>query len=198
MGAIWNHFLTVARHKLIVFRECCACGIFWRGLVHDLSKFSPTEFIPSARYFQGSKSPIEAEKDIFGYSIAWQHHMGHNPHHWEYWIDFSDDGAIIANRIPYIYVVEMVCDWIGAGKVYSKEAWTQHEPLAYYNKVRAGRHIHPDTERLILVFLNCIDIFGLEEFHQMAKGIGPNAHIRENYIRSQTESNQVPAFLKRR
>ena len=191
MGVIWKHFCTVVRHKAIVFKECCACGIFWRGLVHDISKFSPTEFISSARFFQGNSSPIEAEKHIRGYSVAWQRHIGHNPHHWEYWIDFFNDGTIIANRIPYIFVVEMVCDWIGAGKVYSKEAWTQHEPLAYYNKVRAGRHIHPDTEALILEFLTCIDISGLSDFHRMAKGLGSYAHIRANYIQQSANAYSI-------
>lgn len=182
MRAYFRHLKTIFWHKRIVFSECKACGIFWRGIFHDISKFSPAEFISSARYFQGNRSPIEAEKDDIGYSKAWLHHKGHNPHHWEYWIDFLDDGSISAARIPYSYVVEMVCDWIGAGKAYSKETWTQHEPLVYYRKVRSGRYFHPDTEALLLDFLNCIDIFGLEQFHEMAKGQGKYARIRENYI----------------
>lgn len=125
MSDLIKHFKTVCKHKAIVFHECRKCGLWWRGLVHDLSKFSPTEFGPSARYFQGNKSPIEAEKRAKGYSLAWQHHMGHNPHHWEYWIDYGKDGGIITVKIPFKYVVEMVCDWIGAGKVYSGENWTQ-------------------------------------------------------------------------
>lgn len=181
MSIFWKHFITVLRHKLVVFKECCACGIFWRGLVHDISKFSLTEFISSARHFQGTRIPNSAEKEACGYSKAWQHHKGHNPHHWEYWIDFDSDGYIIANKIPYIYVVEMVCDWIGAGKVYSKQAWTQQEPLTYFHKVRKGRHFHHDTEDLILDFLTCISKHGLEEFHKMAKGVGPYSIVKETY-----------------
>ena len=52
MGVRWKHFKTVCKHKQIVYRECKACGITWRGIVHDLSKYSPTEFVSSARYFQ--------------------------------------------------------------------------------------------------------------------------------------------------
>lgn len=96
-------------------------------------------------YFQGNKSPIEAQKAAEGYSVAWLHHKGHNPHHWEYWIDFDSQGEIIANKIPYKYVIEMICDWIGAGKVYAHGTWTQSDPLDYYYKVRAGRYFHPDT-----------------------------------------------------
>ena len=179
--AAWNHFKTVSKHKHIVFQECHACGITWRGLMHDMSKFSPAEFIPSAKYFQGDKSPIEAEKAANGYSFAWLHHKGVNPHHWEWWIDFADDGTFIVNKIPYEYVVEMVCDWIGAGKVYSKDKWTQHEPLRYYHKVRDGRHFHPETEELVLKFLNCISDKGLDEFHKMARGEGGYAYLRADY-----------------
>lgn len=165
----WKHFKTVMKHKWIVFKECAACGYVWRGLVHDLSKFSPTEFISSAKYFQGTRSPIDAEKEDLGYSAAWMHHKGHNPHHWEYWIDFGKNGEIIANPMPYKYVVEMICDWVGAGKVYSKEKWTQSSPLEYYNKVRAGRYFHPETEERILQCLNCIKDHGLKKFHQMVR-----------------------------
>ena len=182
MGARWKHFKTVARHRKIVRQECKACGIWWRGLVHDLSKYSPTEFSESANHFQGNRSPIEASKESCnGYSLAWQHHMGHNPHHWEYWIDYGKEGEIIPQKIPFVYVVEMICDWIGAGKVYSKEEWTQHEPLNYYMKVRAGRHFHPDTENLIMAFLYAIDESGLEEFHKMARCESGYGYLRVDY-----------------
>lgn len=169
IGVLWKHFQTVRKHRKIVRQECKACGIGWQGIVHDLSKYSPTEFIPSAKYFQGNRSPIEAEKETCGYSAAWLHHKGHNKHHWEYWTDFDDNGNVIANKIPSAYVIEMVCDYIGAGKVYSKERWTQAEPLNYFNKVRAGRHFHPETERFIVKLLEIIRDKGLEEFHRVCR-----------------------------
>ena len=171
MGVMWRHFKTVSKHKWEVFKECSACGLFWQGLVHDMSKFSFVEFLPSAKYFQGNRSPIEAEKEEIGYSKAWLHHKGHNKHHWEYWTDFADDGTIIANKMPVEYVIEMVCDWIGAGKVYSKDKWTQASPLEYYTKVRGGRYFHPDTEVLIMVMLGVINDKGLSEFHTYAREI---------------------------
>lgn len=171
MGKYWKHLSTICRHKKEVLKECWACGIGWQGLIHDLSKFGPTEFVSSARYFQGNRSPIEAEKEEIGYSKAWLHHKGHNKHHWEYWTDFADDGTIIANKIPTKYVIEMMCDWIGAGKVYSKDKWTTNTPYDYYLKVRQGRYFHPDTEALLL---NCLDIIkndGLDAYHKFAKSV---------------------------
>ena len=182
MGARWKHFKTVCRHRKVVRRECATCGIWWQGVVHDMSKFSPAEFGPSARYFQGDRSPIEAEKEALGYSDAWLHHKGRNRHHWEYWCDYNNDtGEVFPHKIPYRFVVEMICDWIGAGMVYSGEKWTQEEPLAYYEKVRAGRHFHPETEELILRFLNCIKFSGLETFHRMARGEHEFNHIAREY-----------------
>ena len=168
----WKHLKTICRHKAVVFQECKSCGLIWQGLVHDLSKFSMIEFESSAKYFQGDRSPIEAEKECCGYSLAWQHHKGHNPHHWEYWIDYGENGEIIAQKIPWKYVIEMICDWIGAGKVYGGEEWTQAEPLNYYLRVRKGRHFHPDTEKLIIVLLELIRDDGLEAFHKKAKDPG--------------------------
>ena len=169
MNKRFRHFKTVCKHKWYVFQECCKCGIVWQGITHDLSKFSAIEFGPSAEYFQGDRSPIEAEKEACGYSLAWLHHKGVNPHHWEYWIDFDENGNIIANKMPWEYVIEMICDWIGAGKAYNTEKWTCHEPLAYYNKVRKGRHFHSETERLIEAILREIDRRGVEALYEIAK-----------------------------
>ena len=169
MGYKWNHFKTICKHKAVVFKECRACGITWQGLIHDLSKYSFEEFLASAKYFQGDRSPIEAEKETVGYSKAWLHHKGCNKHHWEWWTDFANDGSVIANKIPSKYVIEMVCDWIGAGMVYGGEKWTQSEPLNYYNKVRNGRHFHPETEELIVRLLEIIRDDGLDAFHSACK-----------------------------
>ena len=169
MSKYFKHLKVVLKHKWIVFRECCACGFFWRGLIHDNSKLLPTEFFSSAKYFQGDKSPIDAEKAKKGYSEAWLHHKGHNKHHWEWWTDFGPDGEIIANKIPSRYVIEMICDWIGAGMVYGGENWTQGEPLRYYYKVRPGRHFHPETETLIIYLLEIIRDKGLDAFHKICR-----------------------------
>ena len=110
MSKYFKHLKTVLKHKAIVFKLMFKCGYGWQGFCHDLSKFGITEFISSAKHFQGNKSPIEKEKEEIGYSKAWLHHKGHNKHHWEYWTDFDNNGNIIVNKIPYKYVVEMVCD----------------------------------------------------------------------------------------
>lgn len=179
-----QHLKTILKHKAIVFSLMRKCGYGWQGFFHDSSKFSPTEFLSSARYFQGNRSPIEREKEVLGYSKAWLHHKGHNKHHWEYWVDFGKEGEIIAYKIPWKYVVEMVCDYVAAGKTYTKENWTQHEPLEYHNRVKKQRHFNEETLNLLETFLKIIDKDGLEKFIEVVKGKG--------YLYSDYEKKYAP------
>ncbi len=140
-----KHFITILRHKYYVGIECFRRGLYWQGIMHDMSKFHPVEFFASARYFQGDKSPIEAEKAEKGYSIAWLHHKYNNKHHWIYWTDMVN-GEWVGLRMPKKYVIEMLCDYIGAGKAYNKEKWTPKEPLNYYLNVEKDKMLlHPET-----------------------------------------------------
>ena len=129
-----KHLKVVLLHKWYVGVECFKCGLYWQGIIHDLSKFSPTEFGESARYFQGNSTPIGAAKKDKGYSEAWLHHKGHNKHHWEYWTDFYN-GKIKAIEIPDKYITEMACDMVGAGKAYNQnKKWDREEPLKYFRE----------------------------------------------------------------
>ena len=169
MNKYIEHFKTVAKHKYYVFKQCAGCGLYWQGLIHDLSKLTPAEFFPSARYFQGNRSPIEAEKEDIGYSAAWLHHKGHNKHHWEYWVDFNKSAQPIPAEIPLKYVVEMICDFIGAGMAYQKTEWTTDSPLNYFGNVVGHRYYHKNTESLIWKYLYVIRDFGLEQFYSTAR-----------------------------
>lgn len=113
----FKHFKKICTHKWWVFYYCCKAGIPWRGIKHDMSKFSPTEFWESVRYYQGNRSPIDACKEDKGYSKAWLHHKGRNRHHYEHWVDNFDNGGQPL-QIPYKDAVEMLCDYLGAGRAY--------------------------------------------------------------------------------
>ena len=120
-----KHFITITKHRHKVLVYCFRCGLYRQGLVHDLSKYSFTEFIPGAKYCTGSRSPIYFERQDKGYSLAWLHHKGRNKHHTDYWVDLSapDKTPII----PYPYVAEMICDKLAAGIIYKGKEWTKEE-----------------------------------------------------------------------
>lgn len=115
-----KHFRTITRHRHKVIANCARAGILRQGLIHDLSKYSPTEFILGAKYFQGTRSPNEKERELYGYSQAWMHHKGRNRHHYEYWNDYNPKTKQIENvEMPVKYVIEMFCDRVAASKIYN-------------------------------------------------------------------------------
>ena len=141
-----GHILTVIRHRRAVRKNCFRAGIPWRGLVHDLSKYSPTELIPGIRFYQGNRSPNERERELFGYSKAWLHHKGRNRHHFEYWNDVNmQTHRYEPVKMPTVYAVEMFCDRVGASKVYRGKDYTDADPLNYFLRGNARAKMHPDT-----------------------------------------------------
>lgn len=127
----FGHLKTVVKHRWFVLLHCCYAGIPLQGLIHDLSKFSPVEFFEGVKYYQGDKSPINACKKANGYSMAWFHHKGRNKHHFEYWIDYMDDGGK-SIQMPYKYALELICDFLGAGKAYNGKNFTYRNELDWW------------------------------------------------------------------
>ena len=127
-------------------KECFKVGLYRQGLLHDLSKYSPTEFLVGCRYYQGNRSPNNAEREATGYSKAWLHHKGRNKHHFEYWMDYSN----VTHRndpveMPYNYEVEMFCDRVAASKIYNGSLYKETDPIDYFNAKHGQRTIHPKT-----------------------------------------------------
>jgi len=152
-----GHLRTVNQHRKMVLKHCIKAGIPIRGLLHDLSKYSPTEFIPGVLYFQGNRSPNEKEREISGYSKAWTHHKGRNRHHFEYWTDYSIvTKKMEAVPMPDIFIFEMFCDRVAASKIYNKEKYTNDMPLDYFLRARPKRLIADDTARKLEFLLTML------------------------------------------
>ncbi len=149
-------------HKWLVAQGCFKVGLYWQGIVHDLSKFSPVEFWVGVRYFQGNRSPNNAEREEKGYSAAWLHHKGRNKHHYEYWIDYSFKDAdkhpwgMIPVPMPNRYIAEMLMDRIAACKTYQGPAYTDSSPLDYYYLGTDKAPLHPYTRQVLLGLLEML------------------------------------------
>lgn len=178
-----RHFCTITRHRHAVIRHCFKAGIGWQGLFHDLSKYSPVEFIPGARYYQGTRSPNERERELFGYSAAWMHHKGRNRHHFEYWNDLNPaTHRYEPVPMPLRFVKEMFCDRVAASKIYQGKAYTDAHPLAYFLQGNARAKMHKETADL------------LEEWLHMLADAGEKAtfaHIRK--LRAPRKGHQPAA-----
>ena len=142
----FKHLRTINRHKKLVFIHCLKAGIPLQGLLHDLSKYSPSEFYYGVKYYTGQRSPNEGERDDYGFSYAWMHHKGRNKHHFEYWTDYNlEANKVMPVKMPLKYVIEMFCDRVAAGKVYKGKDYTDSSPYEYFDKGRARRTIHQET-----------------------------------------------------
>ena len=172
---IWQHFKTITRHRMIVMAGCFRVGLYWQGLTHDLSKYSPTEFWNGAKYYQGVRSPNAAEREDKGYSEAWMHHKGRNRHHYEYWTDMNMTTLQYeAVPMPRKYLAEQIMDRRAACMVYQGKDYTPASPINYFENSRERSLMHPQNGR------------ELEFLLTMLKDEGENAtfrYIRENMLK---------------
>jgi len=153
MKNVIKHFVTITKHKIAVMKNCFKAGLYWQGIVHDLSKYSPTEFFESVKYYQGTRSPIDACKEVKGYSEAWLHHKGRNKHHYEYWQDGFDKGTIHL-QMPFKYALELVCDYLAAGQVYMGKNFTYQAELEWWHgKLQNNIAMDPKTKAFVTTML---------------------------------------------
>lgn len=163
----WEHFKTITKHRRLVRKYCFRIGLYRQGLLHDLSKYAPIEFWRGAKYYQGYRSPNDAERKETGLSIAWLHHKGRNRHHFEYWIDYclQPDGSVCMGgcKMPLRYIAEMFCDRIAACQVYLGERYTPSAPYDYYIRSKGHILIHPETGDILEDMLRALRDRGEEE-----------------------------------
>jgi hypothetical protein len=145
----------VIRHKWFVFLECCKLGIPYLGIIHDISKFKPSEWFPYTEYFYGNNEGIKKGRDETGYyqagdtidekfNYAWLLHQKRNKHHWQWWVLPMDDGSTKIFDMPLIYKKEMMADWFGAGR-----AQGTPNTKAWYKKNRDKMKLHPKTREWV-------------------------------------------------
>ena len=153
----WKHFKTITYHKWLVLRGCFRVGLYWQGLTHDLSKYSVTEFRNGIKYYQGTRSPNNAERENKGYSEAWMHHKGRNRHHFEYWTDISPVSKQYEPMpIPRKYLAEMIMDRIAACRTYQGKAYTDGSALGYLEKSLERTRMHPQTLKELTFLLTML------------------------------------------
>ena len=147
------HLHTINHHRALVRKYCFRLGLYWQGLTHDLSKYSPLEFRVGAKYFQGDRSPNDAERKDKGYSAAWLHHKGRNRHHLEYWTDYGQkpDGSfgVVGVEMPVKYVAEMFCDRYAASRIYRGKAFNNADPWEFFQHSKTHTILNQKTADLL-------------------------------------------------
>ena len=179
----FHHLKTVLKHKYWVFRYAWMAGIPFRGIIHDFSKFSPTEFCKSVKWYNGKQSPVACEREVMGFSEIWLHHRGHNSHHFEYWVYWVDkdkdkdlgDGGVIVPIMPFKDALEMVCDWLGAGRAYLGTDFSMTKQIEYFDRATNSPFIHPQTKLFVWLMYqglaNASDKKAMKKVFKQAKDI---------------------------
>lgn len=140
----WANLKYLLTHKWFVALECAKLGLYWQALVHDLSKFRPSEWNAYAEFFSCPLDP--KPEDVRGRFIdAWAAHLRRNPHHWQYWVTPKDTGGRHVLRMPEKYAKEMVADWRGA----SLALKGRDESREWYLERRKTILLHPETRKLV-------------------------------------------------
>lgn len=171
----FKHLKKICVHKFWVCLYCFKCGIYWRGIKHDLSKLSFKELKESIKYYQGTSSPINAAKADKGYSEAWMHHKGRNDHHYEYWTDNYDLGTTCI-KMPFECVVEMLCDYLGAARAYEGKNFSFKSEWNWWINKRKQAKMHSET----LAFIDrCLGNMMLYE----DQGMNPNKLLNKHILK---------------
>lgn len=171
----FKHFLTITRHRHLVMKYGFKLGIGFQTLRHDLSKFSWIEFSNGAKYYQGTRSPNDAERATRGYSLAWMHHKGRNKHHYEYWIDVNPlTKKYEPIAIPNKYLKEMLCDRIAASKIYKGKEYNNSSAYDYFMTHTGRINMHPSSAIIMEKWLKMLKDEGEKKTFKFIKQNYPN------------------------
>jgi len=144
-----SYIKNIMVHKWFVFIECCSLGIPLLGLLHDWTKFLPSEMIKYTHTLYDSDGTRKKANDSLYISLgtALTHHFRCNKHHWQYYLLVQGVDSIVALDMPLKYCKEMLADWVGAGKTYGGNVYD------WYRKNKDKIIIHDDVrewlERMI-------------------------------------------------
>lgn len=144
----WQYFKYVVKHKWFVLQACFKHGLYWRGLVHDLSKFLPSEFAPYARYFYGDKLKDKPKEVKLAFQFAWHLHQKRNDHHYQWWLYTKENGTLAPFPMSDKAIKEMICDWIGMSKAFKTAG-----PVSWYKKNSKNLKLNKESRIKVVNYL---------------------------------------------
>lgn len=189
MNKLFKHLKTVHNHRKYVRKACWKMGLFWQGLVHDLSKYTPKE-LSIVKYYTGKKSPHQTCREKIGYSPCWINHYHRNKHHFQYWWDEDEEGKIIPIKMPYKYVIESFCDMLGASKAYNPKEWKPEMLWNYWiTKCKGKRIMNEQSTYLVEKLIWNLYQIGEKEFFKKYKKI-------KKYLKNHYEKGDLKEYEK--
>ena len=153
----FKYLAYVLCHKYYVMKACFHAKLYWRGLVHDLSKLLPSEWFPYVNHFHGPwAEEYMSDDDSIDppFDFAWLQHQKRNDHHWQYWILREDDGKTKVFPMPPDARMEMACDWLGANLAQGGTGlYGPRSVQTWYSEKKGCMLLHKDTRKWVEEFL---------------------------------------------
>lgn len=155
MGTL-EYFKYILRHKYYVGLECFKVGLYWRGIVHDLSKFHPKEFFPYRDKFFGEFSDVrEGRKKTSSqvkrdFQRALNRHLNKNSHHWQHYVMKKDTEDVVL-EMSQRDLLEMLCDWKGMSRTMGNGNTRE-----WYLENKDKMMLHPHTRLLVEIDLEAL------------------------------------------
>ena len=159
---MWKYFWLTVKHRwFVLLAGLKTKAPLWRLLIHDWTKFLPSELPHYGRQFFGKADDPE------GFAVCtpshtrtrrWLKHQNRHPHHWEYWMTRPDNTSL---PMPEWAVREMIADWMGASRAYEGK-WPVKREWAWLDKhwEQLMSRFHPETGMRVIEILCDLNLAG--------------------------------------
>jgi len=163
------------RHKWYVYLAGRKLGApLWRLIIHDWSKFLPSEWTPYVRRFYQKPVPHPYGNPVYNgpsemqkrhweadtaalFDKAWLLHQNRQPHHWQFWVLINDDDKVhYCDGIPFRAIADekalpmpqpLVCEMVADWAGAGRAITGRWEVADWYEKNRHKMVLHPSTRR---------------------------------------------------
>lgn len=101
---------------------------------------SVVRFNPERINEQIANHDVESTEE---FNVAWLKHIHRNSHHWQHWVLINDDeeNGIVALKMPWIDILEMICDWWS----FSWRSGNLYEIFDFYEAKKGYMMLHKET-----------------------------------------------------
>lgn len=140
-----QYLKTLMVHKWYVLCEAWTLDILWRGIVHDWSKFTPSEWLPRVRALR--LNTLRADDGYFDLrkaddelTLCWLRHYHRNSHHWQHYVAYLDNGTVRPLAMADADRREMLADWRAVSRRPDRQ-----DMVPWYEQNKDHFLLHPDT-----------------------------------------------------
>lgn len=139
-----KYFTYVIRHKYYVAIACFRMWLYRQGIIHDWSKFLPSEYMRYMRWFSLWDKSVEDK-----FNKARLQHINRNPHHRNHRVKHNDDWTLNVVEMPEKYVKEMLCDWRWVGRAFADTEEKQRRYI-YANRSETYNRYYKRKDKMVM------------------------------------------------